>query len=372
MSNGGWKTSFPLWGSFTAALVAAGATVALALFAWLTLDPVVDNLKLRQENVDLSLELRTNRFEVAKTKEELTRVSRDLKDRRNLLKIARQDLKGAREDLSGTRAVNKELSLTARKLAEGVTKQQEIQNRLSERNLKLERQTEELTAERARLKTENVQLGSVLKGIKSQLESARKELEINRRAQRAYILETLVTKVKSQISPIGTRVIHFRPSPLTEGFFKALGAVKGLKSSDVNLPKNPRITVVKLFGEREWDLLREDERRQLQQDVRDFMDDHKKIFDSQITFEFKLAQEFINSYLELRELRDAKEFNEEVEIEKGSPKRVPTSRDIQAAQQKYDKLSSANKKHLSELKMRTEKLYSTLDQMVRKLAPARG
>ena len=365
-----WKTIFPRWAS-------AIGTAAIAVIAWITLNPIVENFQLRNENVELLLELRTKRTEIVTARDELARIGRDLKDRRNLLKIARQDLKAAREDLSGTRAVNKELSQTARKLAEGITKQQEFQNQLSQRNLKLEKQTEKLTAERAKLTVDNARLGSVLKGIKSLLDNARKELRANRRSQKAYILETLVTKVKSQKSPIATHVDFFGTAPPLEKAFGSLETLRIFQFSYAklgreNLPETAHVIIVKLFDDREWDLLREDDRRLLQQNVRDFMDEHKNVFDSQITPDNKLQHDWASSYIRLIQLRGAQNEGEEIEIEKGLPKRVPTKQDIQAAQQRRDKLKAVANKDLSEVNARIENLHRTLDQMVRKLAPVKG
>lgn len=363
-----WRSMIPAWGSMITAIPAMIAISVIAYIGYTTLPTIVEDLKLKEEVKVLYIERRDLVADVSNLKEALAdvegthdRAVEELARQDKMLADTRSDITAARADLTAQRDEVKELRSETREL-------RDRNDRIVDRFLKREDESRQ-----------------DVKAIKNLRAEAEKRLVEARYGQRVFVLETLATKVKARtplvalgsfsgltIRTMGKLKI-FGIQALTAGrlveHFTLAHEYTGLKSPDA---PTGRAVVERLFGAREWDLLKEDDRRRLQKEVRDFMDGEATVFDAKVDFDREIYGTFISVQFRLFKRRSAQEKGTDVAVEPNEPDRVPTAKDVAKAASDFKDVKEAYEREGQRVGDAIKALHDAVGRMVQKLSPATG
>lgn len=371
MANGSkipWYVWLPGW-------IAGFGTVALAIFAFFTLDPIIENLQIKKQNKQLA--------EEAKKLVD----QRDSQERQLMVTKANQEAAEAR--LTGIEGLMVDLNDQVQQKQEDLKRAEERREKAEQRREKADArlgtlldQLDKREKERRKLETANTRLAGENERSKQQLETvnkritglqttlsrAQEELDEAYRAQRFYILETIVTKVKAKTEPEAI-------TPIIMMGFKGKKISYDLSASDIIsgifdtiIEPKQQITgrdyIEELMTLREFNLLREKQRREFKTEIRQFMDSFANTFNAPLRLKPGLLNRVNNAKLFLLRLNTAKKKEDPIEIEPSKPSRIPTEEDIKLAKESLEKIKKERSQGIESMKFARLELHKALDLML--------
>lgn len=218
-----------------------------------------------------------------------------------------------------------------------------------------------------------------LENTGSELRDAQNELGETRRGQRRYVIESLVAKAKGFVLP------HDFEFGFSTGFQRSFDAKKGLgfgtkyqTLAAVN-PKYsgaPPVTgqkvVVDLFSIPEFDLLKETQRLDLQQEVQEFIGQHPEWFELNLWMRNEIWKTFGDALAEINRLEIAREKMKKIVVVEGEPDRIPNKQDISRAKDAVKAARSTLETDSERAHVSQEAFREGLDEMKRELISVAG
>jgi hypothetical protein len=358
----------------------------------LSLASEVERLKKAHTAAQEKLEITESRQHAAEailadTKELLSRLGEEIAEKRKELEAKGGELAEAQQRVFDTQDKANELT---KAFLETYDRQQQERKRLAQSIEQLQKEQQTLAAQNTELTAANSRLTADLSTVKKDLASASQELSRTRQAQRAYILETLRTKAKSavpvsvgkflspfyELSELATRLAE-------QGSYETLSfeTLWYLPAGQITLgtlgrledisPQTGRQVVESLFDTREWELLRESERRQLQDEVRGFMDIQRAVFESPLQLDPKVTRPYAKAFRKRLLLESARRANQKVIVKEGEAKRVPSDADIAEARKFLGERERILEKERRRAESAIKKFHEEIDNMVHTLSPVK-
>lgn len=362
-----WFRDLPIWGGVLGGL----GTIALAIIAFHTLGPVVENFQLRDHNS----ELRKSNKKLQKTIEGSKLEKRQLTGSLEHLKI---QIKDAKEQGKNLQKHQNDLMKAIIKISGNVSTQVERERKLTERLEKLQTERQNLQTTKARLKTEKSRLTQERSEIQGKLRQAQGELgrigeelkntyQINRR----FILQQIKTKILNSYPEIKQddfpSSFDHPVSPLRPFSFNK---IKGAYFIG-DIPVTGKEFVIKEFDSQVFLLLPETYRILLQDAIRKFIDKNKNNFSEDIAGSFKIQVEYYSKKMMLESTKGStlfkKEFlDEDYRMVYGllfGPKSVSRA-ELKVRESKYQKAKSAYTKEIKRIIAARKALNDAMDRMI--------
>lgn len=358
-----WYRDIPIW-------VAACGTAAIALIALVTLRPVIENLELRDRNLELAEDSRGLQERIKTTQATQRELNVDLR-------ILNRQRDAASEEIKHLRQRQDSLLNTLTLISDNISKQAAREGDLRTRLDQLEDEGRQLRTKRDQLEARNSQLQRERAEIQHKLTRAEKEFERvdqelknTYRLNRRFILEQIQTKVTDSVPIRGEGkytdyLIEIRralgiwswvlPGPHVEG--GKAGMVWGASGSRV--PKNGKQLIAAQFGSQMFKLLPEAEQPRFQDAIRNFMDKNKEVFSANLDPDFALDERLWYSQRLVKTTKGSKYFDE------STPEPVKVAKgEVKARELAYEEAKSAVEKDIARMHAARIALHEAMDHMV--------
>ncbi len=361
-----FQTAVPAW-------ISAVGTLAIAVVAWITLDPLVENLNLRSENVGLRVQLddlnrQTKESESALSIAKMQRVAAESQLERFNADLARtrEDTRLAQRELSATRAHTDRLLEMSAKTLETLNERDEERRKLQEQNKEIRVANAVLDTENVTLQKQNVALAGERDKLISSLSDAHREVARVRHSQRVFVIDSILQKARTLVPNPSTgfkKFVELNPKGEWPTVTAAVSTLMGAFLSEPPPRRTGREVLRSLYEEPEFDLFTEQERQSFVAKIEKFMNVRKEEFDQPLGIDFRIGAEFGKASRHVTDLRTAQNKQTRVEVEKGKPERVPTDQDIKQAEDMERPARELHEKEIQRATRVVEEFHSALDEM---------
>ena len=377
-----WYRDIPVWG-------AGVGTAALAVIALTTLGPLIENLELRDRNLELAGENRQlqERIKASQKKEheakaELRILNRQREAASQEIEELNRKRETASEEIKHLQGRQDRLLDTLEQISGNISEQTARVGKLRTRLDQLENEARQLRTTRNKLEARNKQLEGERVEVQDRLRRAEKELgrvdeELKNtyRVNRRYILEQIATKVTESVAIRGegsyddyiievdrelTHLVWFFAwAEITRERETPEVPMPGFQPSGTRGPKNGRQLVLLEFGSQIFRLLPEAQKPRFQDAIRGFMDKNSDIFSANLVPNVQLYQEFYTTRRRVQRIKGSKYFDESV----SKPEEVP-KHEIEARELAYEKAKSAIETDVARFHSARIALHEAMERMV--------
>jgi len=172
--------------------LSAIGTIAIALVAFITLGPVIENLQLREKNKKLEDDLIYVQNQIHQSKQTLEIKKAEAESIKKSLDIAQQVLNSLNDQ-------NVRLDSANKKLIENLEVREQERSELKGQIQQLSQEATSLQSDNASFRAHNDLLKNQITTITNQLDKLKLQLTTTKKEQRSYVVETIILKAKAKL-----------------------------------------------------------------------------------------------------------------------------------------------------------------------------
>ena len=360
-----WKGDLPSW-------LAGTGTIAIAVVGLLTLPPLIENLALRDRNLELSESNKKLQREIAITQSERIQLQRDLDYLQTQIRDGKAQQAALQEHLANLQVHQRDLLQVIVKMSANVNVQTERELELRDRLKTLESQVKTLEIKRDDLEIKNRRLVGERSEIEDKLQVAQKELtrisnelQSTYRINRRFILQQIKTKTVN-IFPLELEI----PSPIPLASVRSMVRweidvlLLKMRHPDTLSTKEPSTgekAVVEEFDSQVFNLLPDSSRLLFKDAIQKFMDGNKEIFSTNLTLDRKVVLAFFKARDSVSKTVGSEYYGENLAFDKSE--RVSQD-ETKAREFAYEKAIVALESERTRVLSARRKLHEVMDRMV--------
>jgi hypothetical protein len=343
--------------SASGSVIAAIASIGLWVIAWVTLDPIIENLEIRQENRQLTADNDGLSKRLQQEQQQLEQKQNDV----SLLETQSKFLTEQTTDLKTERA----------SLKQDISEQQKLLRSLLEEVNQRREEEVELTQKVSVLEREGAAANVRLTEMTNQLAQLEREREVTLAVNRRYVLEQTVLRVKQIAFPsAGYFSLDFGSKNILGHKYSLFDSVNPFTEMLMEFggAKNGMLAVTAQFDSQVFMLLDESQRLRLQNEIRQFMTDRTTVFSEPLTRNSDVVKRYTDARDVLRRTVGSSEF---VPPEEGQLREEVDPAELNRREQALKDAKGPYDREGERVEAARSALGAALDEMVATLSPVK-